>query len=148
MTYHYSRPSAVLGADVALATSGGVSPGGLLESPRFFSGFLGHAEQAAVALRLCARIARTRFYVPPGMIAAVLPYERGALETMHRRLRDARALADDGAVTLTADGALVGGHRVTRTANGVISTCPWWGKHRGGRGACKHVLAAEMAGLR
>ena len=61
------RPSAVLGAVVTLATSGGVSPGGLLESPRFFSGFLGHAEQAAVALRLCARIARTRFYVPPGI---------------------------------------------------------------------------------
>ena len=24
-------------------------------------------------------------------------------------------------------------------------TCPWWGKHRGTRGPCKHVLAARMA---
>lgn len=77
-----------------------------------------------------------------------LPYDRAAIEEMHPRLRDARALAEDGGVTLTADGALVGGHRITRTASGVGCTCPWWGKHRGGRGPCKHVLAAEMAGLR
>jgi hypothetical protein len=77
-----------------------------------------------------------------------LPYGRTALEAMHPRLRDARTLAERGAVTLTADGALVDGHRVTRKAGGVGCTCPWWGKHRGGRGPCKHVLAAEIAGLR
>jgi hypothetical protein len=32
-----------------------------------------------------------------------LPYDRVALEAMHPRLRDARALAEGGAVTLTAD---------------------------------------------
>ena len=26
-----------------------------------------------------------------------------------------------------------------------ICTCPWWGKHQGTRGPCKHVLAARMA---
>lgn len=87
MTYRYSRPSAVLGADVAFATSGGVSPEGLLGSPRFFSGFFGHAEQAAVALRLCARIARTRFYVPPGMLAAVLRAADPVVSSNGDRLR-------------------------------------------------------------
>ena len=75
-TYHYRRASRVrfaeLGADVLLSTSGGLGPEGMLVAPRFFDGFLGHAEQVAVALRGCARVARTRFYLPPGMLAAVL----------------------------------------------------------------------------
>ena len=24
-------------------------------------------------------------------------------------------------------------------------TCPWWGKHRGDRGPCKHILATIIA---
>jgi SWIM zinc finger len=75
-TYQYERASQVrfaeLGADILLATSGGLGPGGMLVAPRFFDGFLGYAEQVAVALRVCARVARTRFYLPPGMVAAVL----------------------------------------------------------------------------
>jgi hypothetical protein len=75
-TYQYKRASRVrfaeLRADILLATSGGLGPDGMLVAPRFFDGFLGHAEQVAVALRVCARVARTRFYVPPGMLAAVL----------------------------------------------------------------------------
>jgi hypothetical protein len=69
---------------------------------------------------------------------------------MHPRLRDARALIAAGAVTLTAEGALVISngteHRVTHAADGTSRcTCPWWGRHRGGRGPCKHVLAASLA---
>jgi hypothetical protein len=65
-------------------------------------------------------------------------------------LRDARALVAAGAVTLTADGAVVisngTGHHVIGTAGGTgRCTCPWWGKHRGERGPCKHVLAAGLA---
>lgn len=75
-TYQYKRASRVrfteLSADILLATSGGLGPDGMLVAPRFFDGFLGHAEQVAVALRACARVARTRFYVPPGMLAALL----------------------------------------------------------------------------
>jgi hypothetical protein len=75
-TYRYTRASQVrcaeLGTDILLATSGGLGPAGMLEAPRFFDGFLVHAEQVAVALRVCAQVARTRFYVPPGMLAAVL----------------------------------------------------------------------------
>jgi hypothetical protein len=68
-----------------------------------------------------------------------LPYDRAVLAGMHPRLRDARALLDVGSVTVTPDGALVvstgGEHRVTRAADGTSRcTCPWWGRHRGGRG--------------
>jgi hypothetical protein len=45
-------------------------PGAL--HPRFFDGFLGHPEQTATALLAVARVARTRFYVPPGMLPAIL----------------------------------------------------------------------------
>jgi hypothetical protein len=75
-TYRYTRPSFVsLDAGrttVTLATSGGSTLTGLAEHPRFFDGFLGHAEQTATALLAVAKVARTRFYVPPGMLAAVL----------------------------------------------------------------------------
>lgn len=72
-----------------------------------------------------------------------------ALEAMHPRLADARALVTAGAVTLTGHGALVRSgeseHRVTFGDEADQCTCPWWGKHQGGRGPCKHALAARMA---
>lgn len=74
--YRYAAPSTVESvggcADVRLSTSGGRSAQGLAEHPRFFDGFLGNAEQMATALLAVARVARTRYYVPPGMLAAVL----------------------------------------------------------------------------
>ncbi len=74
--FRYAQPSSVGildgHADVRLATSGGVSTRGLVDHPRFFDGFLDHAEQMATALLAVARVARTRFYVPPSMLAAVL----------------------------------------------------------------------------
>jgi len=75
-TYRYARPSAVSTdrgrADVLLSTSGGTTTAGRVEHPRFFDGFLGQAEQTATALLAVAKVARTRFYVPPGMLAAIL----------------------------------------------------------------------------
>lgn len=75
-TYRYARPSSVdvTGgrAAVLLATSGGTTAAGPAEHPRFFDGFLGHAEQTATALLAVAKVARTRYYVPPGMVAAIL----------------------------------------------------------------------------
>jgi len=72
-----------------------------------------------------------------------------ALEAMHPRLAAARALIASGSVVSSERGALVRGddaeHRVTFAAPHDICTCPWWGKHRGTRGPCKHVLAARMA---
>lgn len=74
--YRYLEPSSLRldgsTADLVLATSGGRVPAGAVEHPRFFDGFLGHAEQMATALLVVARVARTRFYVPPGMLAAIL----------------------------------------------------------------------------
>jgi hypothetical protein len=74
--YRYSRPSTAAAragrTDVTLSTSGGTASAGPAEHPRFFSGFLGHAEQMAAALLVVARVARTRFYTPPGMLAAAI----------------------------------------------------------------------------
>lgn len=74
--YRYATPSTVgaLGgvAEVRLSTSGGRTASGLADHPRFFDGFLGNAEQMATGLLAVARVARTRYYVPPGMLAAVL----------------------------------------------------------------------------
>jgi hypothetical protein len=75
-TYSYVRPSALTfgngQADLMLATSGGRTATGPAAHPVFFDGFLGHPEQAAAALLAVAKIARTRFYLPPGMVAAIL----------------------------------------------------------------------------
>lgn len=74
--YRYARPSVaeVSGgrADVRLSTSGGRTADGPAAHPRLFEGFVEHAEQSATALLAVAEVARTRFYVPPGMLARVL----------------------------------------------------------------------------
>ena len=73
-TYRYLQPSTVLSedgrTDVLLATSGGRTATEAVQHPRFFDGFLGHPEQAATALLACAMVARTRYYMPPNMVAA------------------------------------------------------------------------------
>jgi hypothetical protein len=73
-------------------------------------------------------------------------------ESGHPRLAGARALLSSQQVTLVTGGAVVGdagtGHRVTFGPPDDTCTCPWWGKHQGGRGPCKHVLAARMAAAR
>jgi len=78
-----------------------------------------------------------------------LPFGATALESMHPRLGDARELAGEGAVKLSPGGAVVRSgdsvHRVTFADPHDRCTCPWWGKHQGTRGPCKHVLAARMA---
>ena len=75
-TYTYLRPSALTfdagRADLLLATSGGRTAAGPAAHPVFFEGFLGHPEQSATALLAVAKVARTRFYTPPGMVAAIL----------------------------------------------------------------------------
>lgn len=68
----YLRPSVLRGSDLLLATSGGTAGTRAQDHPRLFTGALGHPEQAAAALLVVARVARTRFYVPPGMVAAAI----------------------------------------------------------------------------
>jgi SWIM zinc finger len=78
-----------------------------------------------------------------------LPFDRSALEGMQPRLRNARELFDAGSVTLQKDRALVqsdeAAYSVRFTDDGLTCTCPWFAKHRGERGACKHALAAQLA---
>lgn len=77
-----------------------------------------------------------------------LPYDRARLATMHPRLLDATALVEAGAVRLDGDTAYVRSseneHVVRRTVEGDRCTCPWYAKHKGARGPCKHVLAADL----
>jgi hypothetical protein len=100
---------------------------------------LGPLLRFARALRVYAPEADTFFH-------RELPFG-AALEAMHPRLAGARALA--GSVVAIPGGALVRSgdveHRVTFASPHDICTCPWWGRHRGTRGPCKHVLAARMA---
>lgn len=78
-----------------------------------------------------------------------LPYSADAAEKRNPRLRGARKLVADGAVHLDGALARVGEgeylHLVRADDTGKLScTCLWWAKYRGGRGPCKHVLAARM----
>ena len=82
-----------------------------------------------------------------------LPFDLSRLEAMHPRLAGARKLlAQDGVqiVSRSADRAeaLVAGsgvtHRVRLGGEGDRCTCPWFSKHRGSRGPCKHLLAAQL----
>jgi hypothetical protein len=74
--YRYLRPSEVRSSDreaeVLLSTSGGNVEGKSASHPWFFDGFLEQPEQTAVSLLACARVARTRYYKPPGMVAAIM----------------------------------------------------------------------------
>lgn len=80
-----------------------------------------------------------------------LPFDRALLDAMHPRLRDARALLEAGAVLLAADHAVVTSGttdyvvRPAGDASGDRCTCPWFARHRDGRGPCKHALAVALA---
>ncbi|WP_229402362.1 SWIM zinc finger family protein [Micromonospora okii] len=80
----------------------------------------------------------------------VMPYDAGRAERDNPRLVGARALLEAGAVDTDAAGATVRSgdevYRVRRLPDDRYTcTCPWWAKHRGRRGPCKHALATRMA---
>lgn len=89
-----------------------------------------------------------------GFFRRELPFDLGRIERLQPRLRDARRLVDRAAVRIdSADGsglvAWVAGsggveHHVRLGADGWRCTCPWFGRHRGDRGPCKHVLAVQL----
>ena len=89
-----------------------------------------------------------------GYFRRELPFDLERGERLQPRLRDARRLVDASAVhleTADADGlagwvAGAGGveYRVRSSADGWTCTCPWYGRHRGDRGPCKHVLAVQL----
>lgn len=80
-----------------------------------------------------------------------LPFPAGPLHTEPPRLRDARGLAERGAVRLGTDSraeVTSGKASYEVRLNPPHCTCAWWGKHPGDRGPCKHVLAATLVAAR
>lgn len=82
-----------------------------------------------------------------------LPFDLSVLAELHPRLRDANRLLAEGHVSIlqrtdsSIEAEIVSGdiaHRVSLSAAGDRCTCPWYAKHQGRRGPCKHVLAARL----
>jgi hypothetical protein len=90
-----------------------------------------------------------------GFFRRELPFDLDRGERLQPRLRAARGLVARDAVRIDeAAGpdvaAWVAGvagleYRVRSTDTGWTCTCPWYGRHRGDRGPCKHVLAVQLA---
>jgi predicted nucleic acid-binding Zn finger protein len=87
-----------------------------------------------------------------------LPFDIEAVESLQPRLKDARKVVAEGRFRVTqkqGEGenvtaiVMVQGtdveHMVRLLPDGDKCTCPWFSKHQGRRGACKHVLAARIA---
>jgi hypothetical protein len=86
-----------------------------------------------------------------------LPFDLDKVEALHPRLLDARMLVEEKQVRLVSRSgagddlraeAYVQGsevqHRVRLLPEGDRCTCPWYAKHEGDRGPCKHVLAVRI----
>lgn len=86
LNYRYPFESSVRTLDgeakVRLATSGG-----LVEHPHFFRGRLVQPEQSAELLLVVAKVARSRFYVPPGMLERILREADPVVTSDGERLR-------------------------------------------------------------
>ena len=138
-----------------VATSGGVTEAGPALHPVITTARLAEnsgfsPERTVASLTRLAAAGKVGFDLRAGaFFHRELPFAEA--ESAHPRLAGARALVATGVVTLVAGGAVVGdspGHRVTFASPDDTCTCPWWGKHRGTRGPCKHVLAARLAAAR
>jgi len=81
----------------------------------------------------------------------VLPFDLSMLDDLHPRLVDARALVESQAVKVERaepfEASVASGdvaHRVREIEGDLHCTCPWFARHQGDRGPCKHVLAAAV----
>lgn len=103
----------------------------------------------------CLRVLGTSGLVGYDVVAGryfhrVLPFSMEDAVDFNPRLVDARALVDAGAVQLDAAGAgaTVQSGDVSYGVRVVDDeprcSCPWFAKHQGERGPCKHVLAFEI----
>jgi hypothetical protein len=105
------------------------------------------AARIRAALTLLGTAGRVGFDVAQGAyFHRVMPFGTDAAVRLNPRLAGARELVATGAVHDVNDGAEVrSGDSVyrVRVVDGQPAgcTCLWWGKHRGGRGPCKHQLA-------
>src|SRR5262249_1534425 len=84
-----------------------------------------------------------------------MPFDLDAIDALQPRLEAAKKIVSSGDMKIggrdEATGVtevLVPGsgvvHRVRISDEGARCTCPWFAKHKGERGPCKHVLAAQM----
>ena len=82
-----------------------------------------------------------------------LPFDLSRVEALQPRLKDARKLLEKQGVRIVQQDndrieALVTGagveHRVRISADQARCTCPWFAKHQGQRGPCKHLLAVQI----
>lgn len=81
-----------------------------------------------------------------------LPFDLAKVEEMQPRLGNARQLVEEGKVRSLGGGggfafAVQGTgteHRVRLSDEQDTCTCPWFSKHQGQRGPCKHILAASL----
>jgi SWIM zinc finger len=115
-----------------------------------------HLSQDSVAAALSALASRglVGYDLAEGaFFHRVLPFDMSLVESLHPRLRDARALVDEQGVRIVHQGAqeveaYVKGsgveHRVRLGAESSRCSCPWYAKHQGQRGPCKHVLAVQI----
>lgn len=78
-----------------------------------------------------------------------LPFDRSAVDELQPRLIEAKALIEAGAVAVGGGGYVVHSgatkYLVRLGEDGARCTCPWFAKHRGERGPCKHVVAVELS---
>jgi hypothetical protein len=86
-----------------------------------------------------------------GYFHRVLPFGLAQLPGLNPRLKAAMALVRKGAVTIASNGTHASiaskdvTHEVRIDLDGMRCTCPWYAKHKGARGPCKHTLAVEIA---
>ncbi|MBP7867042.1 MAG: SWIM zinc finger family protein [Acidobacteria bacterium] len=82
-----------------------------------------------------------------------LPYDFSEVLRLNPRLLEARKLAGSGEIRITRGTggeieAWVPGtgvkHRVRSAEGGYRCTCPWFSRHQGQRGPCKHILAVQI----
>lgn len=112
--------------------------------------------RVADALAVLASSGQVGFDVAePGYFHRPLPFGPGDVFGAHPRMESARTLLALGAVVplapsapgVTSFAVRSGGteHRVHLREPGIDScSCPWFARYRGGRGPCKHVLAAHL----
>jgi hypothetical protein len=83
-----------------------------------------------------------------------LPFDLSQVEALQPRLKGARKLLDEKKVSVAKqigvdewDLAVIGSgvtHHVRVRNDGDRCTCPWFSKHQGDRGPCKHILASQL----
>ncbi|WP_430867893.1 SWIM zinc finger family protein [Demequina aurantiaca] len=110
------------------------------------------SEHVEAALAVLGASGRTGFDLHAGaFFHRDLPYDRTVLSELQPRLKDAWQLVSLDAVTAAEGGGafdVLSRDSTYRVVLGEVDrcTCPWFAKHRGERGPCKHVLAAGLVG--